>query len=320
MTRRGTTLRSEDVLRILSMEGGESSDRPALDALELTHLVALVEPPIMSQAREDFEAGLQRIFAWTVHGLRVEARYGGAATLMLREKAKTFLALLEKTEEAIGALDPGLRRLIDARLSELARAQRAKRVTPKSSMRLWAREVTDLIGTVAGVGRQLELDPVKGERNTVYRQMVRGLAALVLAKTEVIPKRSYTRRDAGDAGVEDYWFLQFCRRIAALAYQRAPQPPLEAEEQGADQLWPEEKHDATEPPKSNKGSIDKTESSFKAAAKSAPLKRPRKLVGPPSLTMVVREELEALAAEVDRRGNPGAGGEKRQTRRKSSSG
>ena len=214
----------------------------------------------------------------------IEARYDGAPALVLRQKAEAFVALLEQTEEAISGLDPGLRQLIDMQLERHARSQGVECKTHKSAMTLWTRSVTDLIGVLAGVGRQLEVVPVQGERNTAYRQMVRGVAELVLKTTGVAPRRSVKRMLKGGPQEEDYWFLRFCRRLAALAYERAPSLPIEIENQSTTTPEGMERDTAKAiecRKRSDQDASDKTQLTRQSATQAAFPEHCRKLVGPP---------------------------------------
>ena len=278
-----------DVHRILSGESGFTCDRPALSSAELAALVAFIEPPPSAKTRSIFEAGVQRIFALAVSGLLNEARYAGTPVKSLRAKARRFVVMLEKTEAAIDCLDPGLSRLIDAELARQARTQKVERITPKSSIDVWQSKTTDLIGLIIGVARQLELSPVQGERCVVYRQMVRGLAGLVHAATGEVPKRRTKRKTIADTSVDDYWFLRLAQTLGEFAFaegERRVEQDHAAAESAA-----ETGEDGKAIKPSGK-SHNRTKPNTKRALPT------RKIIGPPPLTTIVREELKALHDEL----------------------
>lgn len=161
--------------------------------------------------------------------------------------------------------------------------------------------MSDLIGVVVATGCRLQVEPVKGESGTVWRQMVRGLLALVHQLTGEVPRRISVRRTDRypECQVEDYWFLSLSQKLAETAHRQAvsatsrTQAPADALDEGRGGSG-SEVIDRRAP----KRVSPKSKGSSKGNSAQRPQVPPRKPSGAPSLAAIVREELDALKAEL----------------------
>jgi hypothetical protein len=285
---------------------GWAADRPRLSDAEVAELAAFVEPPLREDGREHFGVYVQNIFAFAVEGLLMQRKYGDAPVVEIRDRLGAFLNEMERAQEAIDRLDIGVRRLLDDELAMFAHAQSAPRHLPTTSIEQWRKATSDLIGVVVAASRRLEIMPVKGESGAVWRQMVRGLAALINTTTGTVPKREVRSALVGYSAtqVDDGWFLRLARRLAALVFAcverswkaLAPQPPAKTPERRKTKKTSSNGRSA---PNSRKTSRKQNSRSTSGAAESKDAGSPKKnkkpkRVGPPPLTRIVREELAAL--------------------------
>ena len=262
-----------------SPRSGWTVERPRLGRAELDALAALIEPPLDAAARQKFELFVQRIFAFAVDGLVTQQRYGGHPVVTIRDRLGRFLREMEHAQTTIHKLDVGVRRLIDDELAEFARAGTARVHSPHASIEAWGSARSELISVIIMASRRLEIAVVKGESGAVYRQMVRGLLALVHELTGELPKRSTSRRGGGESSVEDYWFLRLSQRLADHVFAAAAPMAPQAERPA-------------------RGGAERARGTSPGAPRSPRLKREPKQVGPPPLSMIVRQELAALRAEI----------------------
>ena len=273
-----------DVMRILAPEGGWAVDRPTLSTAEIGGLASMVEPGLTESARETFELYVQHIFSQAVQTLVAQKGHGGPPIEKIRKKLDQFIARMESAESVINCLDANVRKLIDHQLQEMALRQRVLDLSAKTSIELWRAETSALIGLIVGVSTQLKLATVKGESRTAYRQMVRGLLALVHDVTGALPKRhvTHSRRGAQRGSEDNYWFLHLARRLADLAHARAT---VERTTRNTGER--------------RKGGEDVSFSTRQngSAPAGGTKARPRKMTGSPKLTQIVREELDAREAE-----------------------
>ncbi|MBU3888569.1 hypothetical protein [Methylosinus sp. KRF6] len=286
---------------------GWAADRPRLSDAELEELAALVEPSFRENGREQFGVYVQNIFAFAVDGLLTQRRYGDSLVVEIRDRLGAFLKDMERAQEAIDRLDIGVRRLLDDELAMFAQVQSAPRHLPTTSIEQWRKATSDLIGVIVAASRRLEITPVKGESGAVWRQMVRGLAALIFATTGVVPRRSVKSAVVGFATtqVDDGWFLRLSRRLAALVFARAEQLGKELRLSPKTLNRPKTKKSNSNPrsgPSIGKATSRRRSESARAALDSetghpSEKKKTPKRVGPPPLTRIVREELEALERE-----------------------
>ena len=248
----------------------------------------MVNPPVPPEAWGRFELFVQNIFAVAVDGLLAHRAYDGYPVVALRDELKCFLGEMERAQAAIASLDPGVGRLIDGELAELARKQGAPLDLPRTSIEGWRVATSDMIGLIIGVSHRLQIEPVKGESGTVYRQMTRGLLALVYALTGKLPKRSTKRRLVGStlSQQEDYWFLSLTQRLAEMVFARVEAAPKQAQK-------------LQEEPSGDEG--------LQSSAPDSSGKE-RKRVGAPSLTNIVREELKAFKEELAKKASADAAG------------
>lgn len=267
-------------------------------------MAALVEPPLDEAGRKQFGVYVQNIFAFAVDGLLTQRRYGDSPAVEMRDNLGAFLKDMERAQKAIDRLDIGVRRLLDDELAMFAQVQSAPRHLPTTSIEQWRSATSDLIGVIVAASRRLEVMPVKGESGAVWRQMVRGLAALIFATTGVAPRRSVKSAVVGFATtqIDDGWFLRLSRRLAALVFARAEQLEKELRLSPETLNQPKTKKSNSNPRSglsTGKATSKKRPESARVALDSEtgqPPKKKRmpKRVGPPALTRIVREELKAL--------------------------
>lgn len=298
-----------DLMLRLSPQIGWAVDRPRLSETEIEELAALVDPPLSDEGREQFGIFVQNIFAFAVEGLLTQSKYGNSPVVEMRDRLEIFLKEMERAQAAIDGLDAGVRRLLDGELAKFAQAQNAPRHLPKTSIEQWRLATSDLIGVIVAANRRLEVTPVKGESGAVWRQMVRGLVALVHATTGIVPKRAVELKLVGYSAtqIDDGRFLQLARRLAALVFAHAEQlrktlpPPLKATTR---QKTKKKAHKGQRSAASaGKLSREKNSRSARVMAESkeaepSTKKKKPKRVGPPALTRIVREELQALEKEI----------------------
>jgi hypothetical protein len=267
-----------DVYFRLSQRSGWSVDRVRLSDANVAELASIIEPSLGEEERKSFGVAAQNIFALAVDRLLTQARHSGAPVVALRDALERFSNEMERAQAAVDALDADLRRLLDASLTEMATAQRVLRTSPRTSIDLWREETSDLLGIIIAACRGSQIAPVKGDSRAVFRQMTRGLLALVFELTGEPPRRS-TRRTlvgAAESSVDDYWFLHFVQRLADFAVARSVE------------LAPPTQNDRL-PERQPKGGDH--------AAQPAPAEELRARSAPP-LTAIVREELEAFHAKL----------------------
>jgi len=295
-----------DLYARISEPAGWVDDRPPLSEAEISELAGLIEPALSENEREQFGVYVQRIFARAVDGLLTKQKYDDQPVVAMRGGLEKFLEEMERAQAAIDGLDEGVGRLLDDELLKLARAQDAPRELPKTSIEPWRAAVFDLIGVVVSAGRRLEVKPVRGESETVWRQMVRGLADLVQHLTGETPKREVKAALVGISAtqVDDGWFLQLSRRLAALAFARAQKMQKALAPRSKAAHAPPKKtviRGRRSPTKKKMRSLKKNSRAVRGSHESQdsrPSKKEPKRVGPPRLTGIVRQELAGLEQKI----------------------
>lgn len=284
-------LKPTDILVLTAPDSGWVGERAILDEAELAVLIGLIEPGLDARAREKFETAIQPLFAFAVENIKAHQERDGFSAAGFRRDLDNFLAAMEKAQTIVTRLDPAVCALLDHEFAE-ATFPRGSMRDPTAAYEQWRTETLDRLGTIVAIGRQLELKGVRGERSTVYRQMVRGLLALVYDMTGTLPKRKTVRCEVGSkrSQVDDYWFLTLSQELAGLvdarAYRQAPQQPAETTDEDPASNQREESSAAEDGTKIRR---------LPPSARSA---RRRKVEGLGSLALIVRQELEAFKKEV----------------------
>lgn len=284
-------LKPTDILVLTAPDSGWVGERAILGEAELAVLVGLIEPELDARAREKFETAIQSIFAFAVENIKAHRERDGFSAAGFRRDLDNFLAAMEKAQSIVTRLDPAICALLDHEFAEATRPRGSMR-DPMASYEQWRKETLERLGTITAIGRRLELKGVRGERSTVYRQMVRGLLALVYDVTGAIPKRKTARCEVGSkrSQTDDYWFLTLSHELAdfvdAHANRKDPQQPAETTKE--------------DPASNQSGESPAAEDATKMRRlpPSAQFARRRKVEGPGSLALIVRQELEAFKKEV----------------------
>jgi hypothetical protein len=265
-----TPLTPDALLLRGAARSGWTSERATLHPAQIEELLSLIEPPLLQAKRSHFSSSIQRIFAATVENVVTFETSDGASPAELRKKLNDFTTLLEKTQQAIADLDPMLYRVLDGELRE-DYSHVGKKLTPKSSMRLWQPEISTLLNVVIEASRGCKIEAKKGVRDVPYRQMVRSLAAFILDVTGKIPGRSVQRKRPNglQGSTDDYWFLDLSQKLAAFVSDQANIDIMQRQSMS---------QDGTVPISSSKS---------------------KKKINVPTLTDIVRGELDFLKRETE---------------------
>jgi hypothetical protein len=217
----GTPLTPDALLLRGAARSGWTSERATLAPAQIEELLSLIEPSLLEAKRSRFSSSIQRIFASAVENVVTFETSDTASPAKMHKKLKEFTTLLEKTQQAIANLDPVLNRVLDGELRE-DYSRVGKKLTPKSSMRLWQPEISTLLSVVIEASRGCKIEAKKGVRDVVYRQMVRSLAAFILDVTGEVPSRSVQRKrsDGLQGSTDDYWFLDLSQKLAAFVSEQ----------------------------------------------------------------------------------------------------